>query len=109
MLMVELYVPRYEWKRIIDLIKKSYKDVVIEMTKARASGIIRIFIKDCPKGWWLAMKLSWRGLGKIYMLKRVDYIDIPSVIIELSKKRIWKPEYEDIIEKELRKWGLKES
>jgi len=107
MLMVELNVPRYVWKHISNLTKKIYRDVVIELTKARTTSICRVFIKDCPRGWWVALKILREGSGKLYILREVKYLDIPSKVMELSVEQEWKPEYEKIIEEELRKWGLK--
>ena len=107
MLIVELNVPRYIYQRIYMRIRKGYRDVVKDIVKSRKSGIVRVFIEDSPRGWWVALKVLREGSGKLYVVKEVKYMDIPSKVMELSMKRRWNPEYGQIIEEELRKWGLK--
>jgi len=107
-ILVEVNIPKYIYQRIL-LRKKlgAYRGVVEDIVKSRKSGITRVFIKYCPKGWWVALKILREGSGKLYILEEVSYMDVPSRVMELSMKRRWKPEYEEIIERELKKWGLK--
>ncbi len=107
MLLIEVLVPQYVHNRIVALSKQTYKDVVKEVTRSRTSGVTRVFIEDCPKGWWVALKILREGSGKLYLLREVKYMDIPSKVMELSMKRRWRPEYGEEIEEELRRWGLK--
>ena len=65
-----------------------------------------MYIEDCPKGWWVALKILREGYGKLYVLREVKYMDIPSKLMELSMERRWRPEYERVIEEELSRWGL---
>ena len=108
MLLVEVNVPNYVYKRLL-LRRKlgAYKGIVRDIVKSRKSGITRVFIEDCPKGWWVALKILREGTGKLYILKEVKYMDVPSKVMELSMKRRWRPEYEKEIDEELRRWGLK--
>ena len=108
MLLVEIRAPYYVYKRIL-LRKKqgAYKDIIKDLVRSRKSGITRVFIEDCPKGWWVALKILREGIGKLYMLEEIKYMDIPSRVMELSMKRLWKPAYEGVIEEELKKWRLK--
>jgi len=107
MLMVEVNVPQYIHQRIIVRASKSYKDIIKEITRSRTTGITRVFIEDCPKGWWAALKILREGSGKLYILKEIKYMDIPSKVMEISMKRRWRPEYEKEIDEELRRWGLR--
>lgn len=107
MLLVEVSVPLYVHTRILKASKQTYSDVVKEVTRSRANGLTRVFIEDCPKGWWVALKILREGSGKLYVLREVKYMDIPSKVMELSMKRRWRPEYGEIIERELKEWGLK--
>jgi len=107
MLLVEITVPQYVHNRIVVLSKRTYRDVVKEVTRSKASGITRVFIEDCPRGWWLALKILREGTGKLYVLREVKYMDVPSKVMELSMKHKWKPEYEKEIEEELKRWGLR--
>ena len=107
MLLVEVNVPQYVHKRIITASKQTYRDVIKEITRSKTSGITRVFVEDCPRGWWVALKILREGTGKLYILKEVKYMDVPSKVMELSMKRRWRPEYEKEIDKELRRWGLK--
>jgi len=107
MLLVEVLVPRYQHKHIVAMSKQLYKDVIKEVTRSRATHITRAFIEDSPKGWWVALKILREALGRLYILKEVKYLDIPSKVMELSMSHLWDLKYEEIIEEELRKWGLK--
>jgi len=107
MLLVEINVPFYVYQRLYVRSKSSFKDVIKEIVRSRRSGLTRVFIEDCPKGWWAALKILREGTGKLYILKEVKYMDVPSKIMELSMKRRWRPEYEKEIDEELRRWGLK--
>lgn len=106
MLLVELNIPQYVYQRIAKA-RKNYKDVIKEITRSKSSGLTRVFIKDCPRGWWVALKILREGSGKLYLLREFKYMDMPSKIMELSMEGYWKPEYEKVIEEELRRWGLK--
>jgi len=106
MLMVEISIPRYVHKKLRKNIRRAYNDIVKEVVRSRSS-VTRVFIEDCPKGWWLALQILREGSGRLYLMKEVKYIDIPSKVMELSMKHEWSPEYENEIEEELRKWGLK--
>jgi len=107
MLLVEMNVPRFVHEQIVTMSKQDYRDVVIEVTRSKASGLTRVFIKDSSKGWWVALKILQKGSGKLYLLREVKYMDIPSKLMELSMERYWRSEYEKVIEEELRRWGLK--
>jgi len=107
MLLVEMNIPYFVHNRIVTMSKQSYRDVVKEITRSKSSGLTRVFIEDCPKGWWVALKMLREGSGKLYLLREVKYMDIPSKLMELSMKRYWEPEYEKVIEEELKRWGLK--
>ena len=107
MILVEIRAPYYVYKKI--LLRKrqgTYKDIVKDLVRSRKSGVTRVFIENCPKGWWVALKILREGSGKLYILEEVSYMDVPSKVIELSMKRRWRPKYEEIIRKELKKWGL---
>ncbi|MEM1673225.1 MAG: hypothetical protein QW448_04560 [Thermofilaceae archaeon] len=65
-----------------------------------------MLLEETPKGWWLALRILKEGTGRLYILKEVKYLDIPSKIMELSFKDVWDPEYSQVIEEELRKWGV---
>lgn len=109
-MLVELNVPKYVYMRLFGRKRKvsPYKDVIKEITRSKSTGATRVFIEDSPKGWWVAVKIFREGgFGKLYVLREVKYLDIPSKVMELSMERNWKPEYEEIIEEELRKWGLR--
>jgi len=97
---------RIEYKRILRL-WKIHKDTIEDIVKKRESKTI-IFLKDTPKGWWLAVRLMRECSGKLYILKEVGYMDIPSKLMELSFERRWRLEYESIVERELKNWGLKD-
>jgi hypothetical protein len=106
-ILVEIQIPPYIHKKIASRTRKSYNDVVREVTRSRKTGLTRIFIENCPKGWWLALALLREGAGTMYILRSVGIMDIPSKVLELSKES-WKLEFESVIEEELKKWGLKE-
>ncbi len=105
-MLVEVNIPQYVHQRIIVRARKNYRDVIKEVSRSRTSGVTRVFIEDCPKGWWVALKILREGSGKLYLLREVKYMEIPSKVMEISMKRRWKPEYEEIIKKELDEWGL---
>ncbi len=63
LLMVELNIPRYVHIRINEASKRTYKDVIKEVSRSRKSGITRVFIEDCPRGWWVALKILREGTG----------------------------------------------
>jgi hypothetical protein len=98
-----IYPKIYKWRK-----SNVLGDVILELSRSRGSGVIRVFIKDTPKGWWLALRILRDGVGNLYMLKKVGYMDIPSKVLEIGMKDRWSPEYEGIIDEELRKWGLVE-
>jgi len=106
MLLVEMNVPRYMYMQIVALAKGNYRDVIREVTKSKSTGFTRVFIEDSPKGWWVALKILRKGSGRLYLLREVKYMDIPSKLMELSMELYWKPEYEKVIEEELKRWGL---
>jgi hypothetical protein len=83
-----------------------YKDIIKDVVKSRKSGTIIILIENSPKGWWLVLKILREGTGKLYTIKEVAYMDIPSKVMELSMDAEWKPEYDNIIKEELKRWGL---
>jgi len=107
MLLVEMNVPHFVHNQIVALCKRTYKDVVKEVTRSKSSWLTRVFIEDSPRGWWVALKILQKGSGRLYLLREVKYMDIPSKLMELSMELYWKPEYEKVIEEELRRWGLK--
>ena len=95
-----------EYTRILEL-RKNHKDAIEDVIKKKG-GRTTIFLKDTPKGWWLAVRLVRECSGKLYILKEVGYMDIPSKLMELSFERRWRLEYESIVERELKNWGLKD-
>jgi hypothetical protein len=105
MLLLELQVPPYVYKKILEKTKKYYNDVVKDVVKSKKTRTARIFIENTPRGWWVALTLLREGPGTIYILKSVSIIDIPSKILELSREN-WNNEFEKIIREELKKWGL---
>jgi hypothetical protein len=106
-LLVEISAPRSIYWKIVKWRKSNVLgDVILELSRSRGSGVTRAFIKNTPKGWWLALRILHEGAGNLYMLKKVDYMDIPSKIMEIGMKDRWSPEFEGIIDEELRKWGL---
>jgi hypothetical protein len=108
MLLVEVSAPWYIYRRILMRQRRGWDDVIIEINKSR-KGVIRVFIKDTPKGWWLALRILRDGVGDLYILKKVGYMDIPSKVLEIGfTKNRWSPIYEGIIDEELRKWRLAE-
>jgi len=108
MLLVEVSLPTYVYRKIFRSSKEGrLKDVVVDITKSRKSNMVMVLIKDVPKGWWAALKILREGTGKLYMLKEVSYLDIPSKVLKLSMISGWKSEYEEIVNKELKRWGLK--
>jgi hypothetical protein len=107
MLLAEVSAPWYIYRRILMRQRRGWDDVIIEINKSR-KGVIRVFIKDTPKGWWVALRILHEGVGDLYILKKVGYMDIPSKVLEIGMKDRWSPEYEGIIGEELRKWGLVE-
>ena len=106
MIMVELEVPFYVYARLWKRLKR-HSDVVKEISRSGSTHTTRIFIEDSPRGWWLALKILREGVGKLYILREVKYLEIPSKLMELSTKRKWELEYEKIIAEELARWGLK--
>ena len=106
MLLVEMTVPQYVHSRIVVASKRTYRDVIKEVTRSKASGITRVFIEDCPKGWWVALKIKMKGASKLYRLVEVKEIDLPSTLLKASLKRRWTPSLEREISKALREVGL---
>lgn len=101
-------MPDYVFARISKTLRKLKESGTIkEVTKSRASGLTRVFIEESPMGWWVALKLINMGTGKLYVVREVGYLDVPSVVMELARKPTWKPEYAEVIERELKAWGLK--
>jgi hypothetical protein len=108
MLLAEVMVPQNGYRNILSL-TNNYKNVVVSAERSRKTGITRVFIKNTPEGWWLALRIISMGAGKLYILKEISIMDIPSKILELGfKEKKWKPEFKDIIDGELRRWRLKE-
>jgi len=108
MLLVEVSIPAYTYKRLLRRSKKgSFKDVVVDVTRSRRSNTVKVIIRDVPKGWWVALRILREGTGKLYMLKEVSYLDIPSKVLKLSMDIEWKQEYEKVIDEELKRWGLR--
>ena len=85
--------------------RRNHKDAINDIIK-RSDKMI-IFLKNTPKGWWLAIKFMREFSGKLYILNQVGYMDIPSRLMELSFEKRWKIEYEKEIEDVLKKWGVK--
>jgi len=107
MLLVLINLPNYVYRRLRILMKSDeYKDIIKDVVKSRKSGTIIILIENSPKGWWLVLKILREGTGKLYTIKEVAYMDIPSKVMELSMDAEWKPEYDNIIKEELKRWGL---
>ncbi|MCC6057265.1 MAG: hypothetical protein LM583_11360 [Desulfurococcaceae archaeon] len=107
MLLISINLPNYVYRKLRILMKSNeYKDVIKDMVKSRKTGSIIILIENSPKGWWLALKILREGSGKLYMIKEVTYMDIPSKVMELSMDAEWKSGYDKIIKEELRRWGL---
>lgn len=107
MLLVEISVPKSIYWKIHKWKKGIFGDVILELSSSRGSGVTRVFIKNTPKGWWLALRILHEGAGNLYILKRVGYMDIPSKVMEICfKNKQWRPVFEGIIDEELRKWGL---
>jgi hypothetical protein len=108
MLLVEVSIPAYVYKKLLRSSKNGgLKDVVVDVTRSRRSNIVRVIIRDIPKGWWVALRILREGTGKLYMLKEVSYLDIPSKVLKLSMDIKWKQEYEKVVDEELRRWGLR--
>ena len=102
-------MPDYVFARISKMLRKlKGSGTIKEVTKSRSAGLTRIFIEESPLGWWIALKLINMGTGKLYVVREVGYLDVPSVVMELAMKPAWKPEYAEVIEKELKAWGLKQ-
>jgi len=107
MLLILINLPNYVYRRLRALMKsKEYKDTIKDIVKSRKSGVVIIFIENSPKGWWLVLKILREGIGRLYTIKEVTYMDIPSRVVELSMEAKWKPEYDNIIKEELKRWGL---
>ena len=106
MLMVEVKVPTYVHQRIFMRVKKNYTDVTAEITRVKGKNNTRLIIDETPKGWWLALRILREGQGKLYHLKEIQYMEIPSKLMELSFKNRWDDSWEELIRKELKKWGL---
>jgi len=104
-IMIELTLPLLEHRRLFANMKMYYRDVVIEISRSKSIGVTRIFLEDTPKGWWLATRLLRKYPGKLYKLQETKYIDIPSKIMELSRKR-WNPKMNEEIERALKEWGV---
>jgi alpha-amylase/alpha-mannosidase (GH57 family) len=105
MILVEVLIPKNVYTRILMQMRRgAFRDVILEMRKSK--GATRVFLKNSPKGWWAALRILREGAGKLYVLKEVSYMDIPSKVLEIGMKERWSPEFERIIEEELRRWGL---
>lgn len=104
-IVIEKPIIKIEYDRILKL-RKRHEDTIEDIIRKR-NGKTIIFLKNTPKGWWLAVKLVREYSGKLHILNEVGYMDIPSRLMELSFERRWKPEYESEIKKELEKWGLR--
>jgi hypothetical protein len=107
MLLVEVNIPLYLHRKIYSKKVGDLKDVILDVTRSRGFNITRVFVKETPKGWWVALRILREGSGKLYMLREINYMDIPSKLLKLSMNVDWKPEYEKIMNEELKKWGLR--
>jgi hypothetical protein len=107
MILVEVLIPKNVYTRILTKKRKGvFGDVILEMRRPKGANITRVFLKNSPKGWWAALRILREGAGKLYILKEVSYMDMPSKVLEIGMKERWSPEFERIIEEELRRWGL---
>jgi hypothetical protein len=107
MLVIEAKLPHREHKKLRDLMKKKgFKKILKGVIKSPKAGITTIFIENSPKGLWLALRILHRGNGKLYLLKEINPMDIPSRIIELSLESEWRANYSKIIKEELEKWEV---
>ena len=105
LILVKIKAPYYVYRKILSQRRQgTYKGIIKDLIKK--SDVIWVFIKNCPKGWWVALRILRESPGKLYILKEVNYMDVPSKVIELSAEYEWKPEYEEMIKKELEGWGL---
>lgn len=107
LLLVEVTLPGYAHKRLYSKVRRLYKDTLQNFVRDGRKNTTYVFLKDSPKGWWVALSILREGAGKLYMVKEVKYMDIPSMIMELSFKEEWSSQYEQVIEEQLEKWGLK--
>lgn len=105
MLLIEVPLPRYVYRRLIA--SKQYQDVIKNIVRHVRSGTTFVLLEDSPKGWWAALKILREGAGKLYIAREIKYLDVPSRIMDLSFKKRWRPQYSQVIEEELKKWGLK--
>lgn len=106
MLLVEIRLPKYLHRKLANRLKSRYNDVVRKILRHAKSNTTFVLLERSPKGWWLALRILREGEGKLHIIETVKYLDIPSRVLELSFKEEWKPEYSQVIEKELVEWGL---
>jgi hypothetical protein len=107
MILVEVLIPKNVYTKILTKKRRGvFGDVILEVRRSKGANVTRVFIKNSPKGWWAALRILREGAGKLYILKEVSYMDIPSKVLEIGMKERWSPEFERIIEEELRRWGL---
>ncbi|MEM4562963.1 MAG: hypothetical protein QXI55_03485 [Thermofilum sp.] len=107
MLLVEVLLPKYVHRRIASKLLRQHREVVKSVIRHTKTRTAYVLLEETPKGWWLALRILKEGAGRLYILREVKYLDIPSKIMELSFKDAWDPEYSQVIEEELKKWGVR--
>lgn len=107
MLLVEMSLPRYVHNQLASRARRWYKDAVKNLVRDIKSSTTFVFLEESPRGWWVALRILREGTGKLYMVREIKYMDVPSKIMELSFEEKWDPKYNHIIEEELNRWGLK--
>lgn len=105
-MLVELEgIPRYIHKQIRNMEYK-HKNTIIDVSRSRSTNTTRVFIKETPKGWWLALRIKMKGPSKLFRLVEVKELDLPSVLLKASLRRRWTPRLEGEVSKALRKGGI---
>ena len=105
MMLVELAgIPMHVHRQIRKQLQR-HVDVTIDVLRSRKNRVTRVFLKETPKGWWLALRIMTKGPSKLYRLVEISEVDVPSALLEASLKNRWTPELERRVAKALEEWG----
>lgn len=78
---------------------------IVDILRSRR-GTTYVFIRETPKGWWLALRIKMKGPSRLYRLVEVKELDLPSALLKASLRRKWASSLEKEVSKALRKGGL---
>ncbi|GEM_PF-7036850 len=102
---LQLDLPPSRYTKLFHKLKKEKGKDIEEIFPSRSRRSLKIVFKKSPYSFWIILRLLSKNIGKLFIMREINPLDIPSGLLKLSECE-WNEEVERKISRAMSKWKI---